>query len=91
MSFCGHSYVDLVFGFDSGRYEVREESGLASPAISMVNGNPGNFTVRLTVATDDTSATTAIGTYNNYMYVSITSSSVSTKLFRSWIGLCVSY
>ena len=47
----------LEFGFDHPIYITEEVEGLINLSISLMSGNPGNFTVVLTIAVNDTSAT----------------------------------
>ena len=56
------SALELQPGFGDNIYVIGEDIGPASPSVSLISGDPGSFEVRLTVATDDSSAiATAIG------------------------------
>ena len=43
----------LVFGFDNATYQVREDEGEVRTSVSLLGGDPGEWEVLLTVATED--------------------------------------
>ena len=56
------AFSELLFGFDNDAYVIGEDMGPAMPSASLISGDPGNFEVRLTVATNDSSTiATALG------------------------------
>ena len=52
--------AELVLGFDNDMYKVREDAGPRA-SVSVINGDPGAFQIRLTVGTDDSYANATAG------------------------------
>ena len=51
----------LVFGFFPDSYNVNEDAGSLFLTVTLMSGNPGDFLIILTVATDSSAVATATG------------------------------